>query len=60
MDRLREGDVGGRVTKVGKKKDQLLVELGLACFWRFLILLTKAEREGRGHANRRLRARTVA
>ena len=50
----------GRVTKVGKKEGQLLVELNFAFFWKLTILRAKAEREGSGHADRRLRARTVA
>ena len=48
------------MSKVGDQEGQLLVELRLPVFGELLILSAKAEREGRGHAVRRRRARTVA
>ena len=48
------------MSKIGEQKAQLLVELGLTLYGQLLVLLAKAEREGRCHAVRRRRARTVA
>jgi len=48
------------MSKIGKQKAQLFVERGLTLGGQMLILFTKTEREGRGHAVRRRRARTVA